>query len=77
MFIKSFLKRIYGVEMDYQPFAIVEDDGFIKSVGFLQPKYMLPSRRHFADEMLPQTYERLEAQLMDDLLPLNGPVKFL
>ena len=35
------------IAMDYQPFSIVEDQGFIKLLAELEPRYVTPSTKYF------------------------------
>lgn len=37
------------IATDYQPFSIVEDDGFRKLINFLEPRFKMPSRNYFRD----------------------------
>ena len=58
--------------LDNQPFSMVEDDGFIDLMAHLQPQYLIPSRRYFADKMLPQVYEELRTIVQDELAEPDG-----
>lgn len=42
---------------DYQPFSIVEDTGFRRFVGSLNPSYQLPSRKTISNTLLQAEYE--------------------
>ncbi|KAJ8981584.1 hypothetical protein NQ317_002612 [Molorchus minor] len=42
---------------DYQPFTVVEDYGFKKFVGALNPSYQLPSRKTITNSILPALYD--------------------
>lgn len=41
------------IALDDQPFSIVEDRGFRQLMEHIEPRYSLPSRRHFSDVSLP------------------------
>ncbi|CAH1972164.1 unnamed protein product [Acanthoscelides obtectus] len=43
--------------MDYQPFRVVEDDGFVQFVKALDPRYKLPCRQTISNKLLPGLYE--------------------
>ena len=44
------------VVVDCQLFSIVEDEGFVKLVKELQPRYQIPSRR--TTTLIPQMFEK-------------------
>ena len=70
---KAIHKKILKMmALDNQPFSMVEDDGFIDLMAHLQPHYLLPSRRYFADKMLPQVYEELRKIVQDELAEPDG-----
>lgn len=47
--------------LDNQPFSLVEDRGFNDLVKFLEPKYVMPCRKHFSEKVVPDMYkERTE-----------------
>ncbi|XP_076660133.1 zinc finger BED domain-containing protein 4-like [Halictus rubicundus] len=56
---------------DCQPFSVVNDSGFRKVVKVLEPRYNLPSRTTFSENIVPAMYEnekkRLETQLKKDM----------
>ena len=60
------------IAIDNKPFSIAEDQGFIKLLPHIQPKYMLPSRRYFSDVMLPKTYQDLKARILSQLDQANA-----
>ncbi len=51
------------IAIDDQPFSIVEDFGFRRLIEFIEPRYSLPSRRHFADVSLPALYNEVAAHI--------------
>ncbi len=51
------------IAIDDQPFSIVEDFGFRRLIEFIEPRYSLPSRRHFADVLLPALYNEVAAHI--------------
>ncbi|KAK7590111.1 hypothetical protein V9T40_001724 [Parthenolecanium corni] len=52
---------------DYQPFSIVDDQGFIKFVNALNPRYVLPSRVTVSNALLPKYYT-LSQEKMTNIL---------
>ena len=44
------------IALDDQPFSVVEDVGFRRLMGHIEPRYTVPSRRHFSDVCLPEMY---------------------
>lgn len=44
------------IALDDQPFSVVEDVGFRSLIKFMEPRYTLPSRRHFAEVCLPEIH---------------------
>lgn len=45
---------------DFQPFSVVEDDGFKNFIKLLDPRYNLPSRTTLRDNLLKITIMRLK-----------------
>ncbi|CAG4962522.1 unnamed protein product [Parnassius apollo] len=45
---------------DLQPFSIVEDKGFRELIKFDFPNYIIPSRKYFANYLLPGWYEEVK-----------------
>ena len=48
---------------DLQPASIVEDDGFLKFLKVLDPKYIPPSRRTIMRDLLPRLYAKKEQEV--------------
>uniref|UniRef100_A0A1X7TKC3 DUF659 domain-containing protein n=1 Tax=Amphimedon queenslandica TaxID=400682 RepID=A0A1X7TKC3_AMPQE len=48
---------------DLQPASIVEDDGFLKFLKVLDPKYIPPSRRTIMRDRLPRLYAKKEQEV--------------
>ncbi|XP_063215791.1 zinc finger BED domain-containing protein 4-like [Bacillus rossius redtenbacheri] len=42
--------------LDRQPFSVVEDKGFNALVDHLEPRYAMPSRKYFANKVIPSMY---------------------
>lgn len=56
---KKLDKLLLGlITKDYQPFSIVEDNGFVEFVHGLNPNYSLPSRKVLSNSILPAAYEQ-------------------
>ncbi|XP_047038385.1 zinc finger BED domain-containing protein 4-like [Helicoverpa zea] len=45
--------------LDFQPFSIVEDEGFVAFVHGLNPIYQLPSRKYLSNTLLPSMYQQV------------------
>ena len=62
--------------LDHQPLSVVEDIGFKCLVNCLGPLYMLPSRKYFTDECLPELhqtiYSHIQSLMKDDKIVLVG-----
>ena len=55
------------IAIDLRPFSVVENDGFKELVDLLEPRYDLPSRRYFADTVIPELYNEVVRNLKADL----------
>ena len=53
--------------MDIQPFSIVEDDGFIRLISNLEPRYKLPDRKYFSSTLIPQFYKDLKTKITESI----------
>ncbi|CAH2210970.1 jg523, partial [Pararge aegeria aegeria] len=49
---------------DMQPFTIVEDKGFRDLIKFAFSNYVLPTRKYFANNLLPGQYEAVKTATM-------------
>lgn len=45
------------IALDYQPFSLVDDVGFSRLIGALEPRYVMPSRRYITETIMPKLYE--------------------
>lgn len=52
------------IALDNQSFSIVDDLGFKNLVGILEPRYNLPSRRYFAEVVIPDMYQQLKERVV-------------
>ena len=43
---------------DFQPFSIVEDEGFKKFVHELNPSYQLPNRKNISQSLIPAEFDK-------------------
>lgn len=57
---QAFLKLFTA---DYQPFRIVEDEGFTSFANAMNPSYTLPSRKTISNVLLPAKYEECHADV--------------
>lgn len=55
------------IAKDFQPFSIVEDEGFREYTAALDPSYALPSRYTLSKKMLPSLYERVRGELKESI----------
>ena len=56
--------------LDYQPLSVVNDVGFTRLLQTIEPKYKMPSRKYFIDNVLPKIKENIDtklAQLLKDV----------
>jgi BED zinc finger len=53
--------------LDCQPFSVVEDEGFRRLMNLVAPRYSLPSRRYFYDNVLTDMHERLRVKVGEAL----------
>ncbi len=44
------------IALDDQPFSVVEDVGFRRLIEHIEPRYVMPSRRHFSEMCLPELF---------------------
>ena len=51
-----------------QPLSFVENDGFVKLVKKLDPRYQLPSRPTVAKSLLPKRHENLKDVVKCELM---------
>ena len=59
--------------LDYQPLSVVTDVGFTSLLQTIEPRYKMPSRKYFTDNVLPKIKESTDAKLAQ----LLKDVKFL
>ena len=50
--------------LDCQPISIVEDIGFICFVNALEPRYAIPSRKYFTEQVISNIYAGMKVELM-------------
>ena len=51
------------IALDYQPFSIVDDVGFIRLLRSLEPRYVIPSRRYSTETVLPTIYDTVKKEV--------------
>ena len=51
------------IALDCHPFSIVEDEGFTRLLLELEPRYTLPSRRYFTENVVTKIYENLKKEV--------------
>ncbi|KAJ4425461.1 hypothetical protein ANN_28077 [Periplaneta americana] len=62
--------------LDFQPFSIVEDRGFVELIRALNPSYQLPTRKAITTTLLPAAYEQCKNVVLEKhLVELEEPVK--
>lgn len=47
------------IAVDFQPFSLVEDTGFLQVLHIADPAYEIPSRSHFSKTLLPMKYAEM------------------
>lgn len=52
-------KSLLVMALDNQPFSMAADDGFISLMAHLLPQYIIPSRKFFVENVLPDLYEKV------------------
>lgn len=55
------------IAADFQPFSIVEDRGFRAHTQALDPSYVLPSRSTISKQLLPNLFEKVKADLLEQI----------
>ncbi|XP_076742690.1 E3 SUMO-protein ligase ZBED1-like [Maylandia zebra] len=45
---------------DIRPYSVVENDGFQNLINTLEPRYVLPSRKHLSEVVIPNMYEKVK-----------------
>lgn len=53
------------VVVDYQPFSVVDNSGFVRLINDLYYRYTLPSRITLSNELLPLYYKEAQKNLSD------------
>ena len=53
------------IAVDSQSFLIVEDDGFSRLLKTLEPRYSLPSRRFFTENILPRIHAGVKSEVQN------------
>ena len=51
------------IALDTHPFSIVEDQGFTWLIKELEPRYTLPSRIYFTENIVTKIYESLKEEV--------------
>ena len=55
------------VALDCQPLSIVEDTGFIRLMTEIEPQYVVPSRKHITDVILPSIMSGVTEEVVKEL----------
>lgn len=45
---------------DIRPYSVVENDGFQNLINTLEPRYVLPTRKHLSEVVIPNMYEKVK-----------------
>ena len=48
---------------DMRPLSMISNDGFKQLINLLEPKYVIPSRPHFTDRIIPDLYNETNDQV--------------
>lgn len=57
---------------DYQPFSIVEDEGFKEFVKGILPNYQMPSRKYLSNNLINLKYEKCHAAVLSKLFSIKS-----
>jgi hypothetical protein len=57
--------------LDLQPFTFVEDAGFRGLLSRLAPHYIIPHRRHFQFNALPELYNKIRVKILNQIQKLD------
>lgn len=57
---------------DYQPFSIVEDEGFRNLIKILAPGYQIPSRKYLSKSLLDKMYDDCYKKVTNNLKEVKG-----
>ncbi|KAJ8868504.1 hypothetical protein PR048_030032 [Dryococelus australis] len=57
--------------MDNQPFSVVENQGFVRTMNVAEPKYKLPTRKHLSKTVVPERYEKVKVKIEKILGPVH------
>ena len=47
------------IATDLQPFSVVSDVGFEHLLAEMEPRYVLPSRQHFSEILIPEIFTKV------------------
>lgn len=53
--------------LDMRPFSVVDNEGFKYLLSVLEPRYLLPSRAHFSQNVLPKLKEKTQVKVEEGL----------
>jgi hypothetical protein len=56
---------------DALPISLVENDGFRSLIRTLEPRYIMPSRKHLSKQVIPKLYGNVKESLITDLQSLS------
>ena len=59
------------VSIDLQPFSLVEDNGFIRLIAKLDPRFVLPSRRYLSEVIIPEIHAKTKFKATELLRSTN------
>ncbi|XP_067284005.1 zinc finger BED domain-containing protein 4-like [Pseudorasbora parva] len=51
------------IDIDLQPYSVVEDNGFNELLHLLEPRYKIPSRRFFADKIITEMHKSITSRI--------------
>lgn len=65
--VKLSTKVAEMIATDCQPLSIVDNIGFVRLMKAAEPRYMLPSRRHITETVIPQVHSRVLSQAKESI----------
>lgn len=55
------------IATDLRPYSVVENPGFKHMLNVIEPRYQVPSRPHFSQQVIPALYKQTQAVVVNDL----------
>ncbi|XP_070408816.1 E3 SUMO-protein ligase ZBED1-like [Nothobranchius furzeri] len=59
------------IAKDLRPYSVVENPGFKHMLKTLEPRYKVPARSHFAEQVIPALYDETKAKILTSMSKAN------